>query len=89
MVDNRFRTPGQFLEHLLEAADLPQRVLALMLDIHESQVSKLVTGRKPFTAKIALLLEEVFDVPAGAISGTSEAVRFEPCPHRAAACRKH
>lgn len=59
-----YKTPGQLIHALLEERGWSQRVLAVVLDMHESGVNKLVSDRQPVTAEIALLLEEVFKVPA-------------------------
>jgi len=56
------RTPGQLLEDLLAKRGWSQRVLAVVVGIGETSINKLITGKKPFTADVALILGEVLDV---------------------------
>jgi HTH-type transcriptional regulator / antitoxin HigA len=56
-----FRTPGQLLTWLLASKAWTQRVLAIVLGIDETAVNKLAADKRPFTAEIALQLEEVFE----------------------------
>lgn len=64
MENNEFRTPGQLIEALLAERGWSQRVLAIVLGIDETGLNKLVAGKRGVDAEMALLLEEVFDVPA-------------------------
>src|SRR5665213_57693 len=59
-----FRTPGQLLEALLKERGWSQRVLAIVLDIDETGVNRLVANKRPVDAQLALSFEEVFSVPA-------------------------
>src|SRR4051812_17676180 len=59
-----YRTPGQLIEHLLEERGWSKRALAIILELGETSVSKLISGQSKITAKIAIALEEVFSVPA-------------------------
>jgi len=59
-----FKTPGQLIESLLETAGLSKRVLAIILDIHESTINKIVSGERSVDAELALKLSEVFGVEA-------------------------
>jgi HTH-type transcriptional regulator/antitoxin HigA len=59
-----FRTPGQLLEALLKEKGWSQRVLAIVLDMDETGVNRLVANKRPVDAQLALSLEEVFSVPA-------------------------
>lgn len=61
---NDFRTPGQLLQHLLEERGWSNRVLAVVLEMEETGVSKLVGDKRPVTPELAISLEEVFSVPA-------------------------
>lgn len=59
-----FKTPGQLIESLLTERGWSQRVLATVLEMSESTLNKLVLGKQVVSAEIALMLEEVFGVPA-------------------------
>lgn len=59
--------PGQLIEALLAREGISQRVLAVILNTSESTVNKIVMGKRPVNAKLALQLEEVFHVPAESI----------------------
>jgi HTH-type transcriptional regulator/antitoxin HigA len=59
-----YRTPGQLIEHLLEERGWSKRALAMILEMGETSVSKLISGQTKITAKIAIALEEVFLVEA-------------------------
>lgn len=57
-------SPGQFLEELLSQRGWTQRVLAAVIGIEETGISKLITNKRPITAEIALALENAFSMPA-------------------------
>lgn len=57
-------SPGQFLEALLSQRGWTQRVLAAVVGIEETGISKLITNKRPITAEIALALENAFSMPA-------------------------
>jgi HTH-type transcriptional regulator/antitoxin HigA len=59
-----FRTPGQLIEALLEERGWSNRVLAAVLEVEETGVSKLIAAKKAVTPETAIALEEVFGVPA-------------------------
>jgi HTH-type transcriptional regulator/antitoxin HigA len=59
-----FRTPGQLIESLLDERGWTQRLLAIILGVDETGINHLVSGRRSVNAEMALLLEEVFEVPA-------------------------
>lgn len=59
-----YKTPGQLISHLLEKKGWSQRVLAVVLGMDETGVNKLVADKRPVTADIALLMEEIFSVRA-------------------------
>jgi HTH-type transcriptional regulator/antitoxin HigA len=63
LVDD-FRTPGQLIEALLQERGWTNRILAIVLDVEETGISKLITNKKSVTPEIAISLEEVFDVKA-------------------------
>ena len=57
-------SPGRFLEVLLSQRGWTQRVLAAVIGIEETGISKLITNKRPITAEIALALENAFSMPA-------------------------
>lgn len=57
-------TPGQFIEQLLAKRGWTQRVLAAVMGVEETGVSKMITNKKPISAELALALEGAFAVPA-------------------------
>lgn len=59
-----FKAPGQLIKSLLAERGWEQKVLAHILDMDESDVSRLINDRKEVDAPLAILLEEVFSVPA-------------------------
>ena len=59
---NDFKTPGQYLKALLDAREWSQRVLAIILEIDESLLTKIINNNRNIDAKTALLLGEVFEV---------------------------
>lgn len=59
-----FRTPGQLIEALLEERGWSNRVLATVLEVEETGISKLISAKKAITPELAISLEEVFGVPA-------------------------
>jgi HTH-type transcriptional regulator / antitoxin HigA len=64
VTSTEYKTPGQLIQALLEFRGWRQRVLAIVLDIDESGLNKIVAGRRPIDADLALKLSQVFDVPA-------------------------
>lgn len=59
-----YKTPGQLIEFLLENRGWNQRTLSTVLEKGESTINKIISGKQPVDVKTALLLEEVFGVPA-------------------------
>ena len=59
-----FKTPGQFIEALLEQRGWTQRTLAIVLERDESTVNKMIAGTSAVTVETALALEDVFGEPA-------------------------
>ena len=59
-----YRTPGQFILALLAERGWTQRTLAIVLGVGESAVNRFVSDKTPIGAELALVLEEVFNVPA-------------------------
>jgi HTH-type transcriptional regulator/antitoxin HigA len=63
-MDEEFKTPGQLLEHLLEERRWSQRTLAIVIGKGEAAINKIIAGKQALDAETALILEEVFGVPA-------------------------
>lgn len=59
-----YKTPGQYIEALLDARGWSKRVLSIVLDIDETVISKILAGKRTVDAPIALLLGEIFNVDA-------------------------
>lgn len=65
--NNEFRTPGQLIQGLLDKYRWTQRTLAVILDMDETGINRIVADKRPVDAKLAIMLEEVFgesDAPA-------------------------
>lgn len=64
-MDNKdYRTPGQLIEALLAERGWSNRLLATVLEVEETGISKLIAAKKPVTPELAISLEEVFGIPA-------------------------
>lgn len=59
-----YRTPGQLLQALLDQRGWSQRVLAIVLKMEPSALSRVFKDTRPVDAALALALSEVFDIPA-------------------------
>lgn len=59
-----YKTPGQLIQALLTEKGWTQRVLAIVLNMDETGINKLVADKRSVDAPLALALEEVFRVPA-------------------------
>ena len=64
MPDQEYRTPGQLIQALLDARGWTQRILAIILEVDESGLNKLIAGKRPIDAQLALHLSDVFGVSA-------------------------
>jgi len=85
-----FRTPTQLIEALMNERGWTNRVLAIVLSTTENSVSRLVTGKQPIDAELALTLEDVFRVPAERFLGLQKSydlakarISARPDPDRA------
>lgn len=58
------RTPGQLIQELLDARGWSQRVLATVLNASETGINKIIAGKQPLEADMALALSDIFKVPA-------------------------
>ena len=59
-----YKTPGQLIAALLEQQGWTKRVLSVVLGIGETVVNKLVSDTRSVDASMAIMLSEVFGVPA-------------------------
>jgi HTH-type transcriptional regulator/antitoxin HigA len=60
------KSPGQLLDAALKRKGWTQRVLAVVLEVDQTAINKIITDKRSVNAELALLLEEVLDVPAAA-----------------------
>lgn len=60
---NDYRSPGEYIKHLLAAQRWTQRVLAIVLGEDETGINKIVADKRPVDAKLALAMGELFQVP--------------------------
>jgi len=58
------RTPGQLISAALKSKGWTKRVLAVVLGMDETGINKIVSDKRPVRAEMALVLEELFDIPA-------------------------
>jgi HTH-type transcriptional regulator/antitoxin HigA len=61
---DEFRAPDQLIDALLKEKGWTNRVLAIVLGMDETMVSRIVNGKRPIDADLAVILEEAFAVPA-------------------------
>jgi len=64
MDQTHYRTPGQLIDALLNERGWNNRILAAVLEVEETGVSKLISSKKAVTPELAISLEEVFGAPA-------------------------
>lgn len=57
-----YKTPGQLIEFMLTERGWTQRLLAVILAVDETGINKIIAGKKPVDAEMAILLSEVFNV---------------------------
>lgn len=58
--DERFKTPGQLIEFLLEERGWTKRVLSMVLGVEETGMNKMIAGNRSVDADMALALHDVF-----------------------------
>lgn len=58
------RSPGQLIDEALKAKGWTQRVLSIVLGMDETGVNKIIGDKRPVTADMALMLEEVLGISA-------------------------
>ena len=56
--------PGEIIKDELEAIDMTQKELAILLGVKSSYINEIIKGKRNITAEIAVLLENVFKIPA-------------------------
>jgi len=61
---NECKMPGQLIENLLKERGWTQKTLSTVLERGKGSITKIIAGKQAIDAKTALLLEEVFGVPA-------------------------
>lgn len=61
---NKYKTPGQLIQALLQEKGWTKRVLAIVIGQDETGINRLVSDKRPVTAEMAILLEDVFKVSA-------------------------
>ena len=59
-----YRTPGQLISASLTKKGWSQRVLAIVLGIDETGINRLVADKRPVTAELAVILEELLGISA-------------------------
>ena len=59
-----FRSPGNLIDALLKERGWTQRLLAVVLDMDETGVNRIVANKRSVDAPLALALEDLFNVPA-------------------------
>lgn len=59
--------PGEVLKDELEERGISQRQLAESMGLTYSVVNEILNGRRPLTAKTALMFEAALDVPADSL----------------------
>lgn len=64
MNTDEYKTPGQLIEALLVSKGWTQRTLGIVLGMDETGINRIVSDKRSVSAELALLLEEVFEVPA-------------------------
>lgn len=61
---SNYKMPGQLIEALLKERGWTQRLLATIMDVGETSIYKLTAGKQAIDAATALVLAEIFKVPA-------------------------
>ncbi len=59
--------PGEVLKDEIEERGISQRKLAQNIGLTYSVVNEILNGRRPLTAKTALMFEAALDVPADSL----------------------
>lgn len=59
-----FRTPGQLILALMQERGWSKRSLSVILGVSETTVTRITTDKQAIDARLAIVLEELFKVPA-------------------------
>jgi HTH-type transcriptional regulator/antitoxin HigA len=62
-ITDEFKTPGQYIQHLLDEREWNQTVLSIVLEASQATISQIINGKGRLDASLALALSEVFSVP--------------------------
>lgn len=62
--DEKFKTPGQLLSSLIQERGWTNRLLSSVLGFNETSLGQIILDKKAVTAEFAVMLEDVFGVPA-------------------------
>lgn len=62
--DQDFRTPGQLILSLMQEKGWTKRGLSIILGLSEATITRITTDKQAVDAKLAIVLEELFGVPA-------------------------
>lgn len=62
--DQAFRTPGQLILALMQARGWSKRSFAIILGVSEATVTRITTDKQGVDAKLSIVLEELFGLPA-------------------------
>ena len=57
-----YKLPGQLVEELLIAKGWSKRVLGIILNIDETIINKIISGKRPVNAELSLQLGDLFQV---------------------------
>lgn len=61
---NAYKTPGQYIEALMDQRGWKQATMSIMLDIDKATLNRIIQAKRAVSANLALELSEVFEVPA-------------------------
>lgn len=62
--NKEYRTPGQLISAQLESKGWNQRLLSIVLGMDETGINRLASDKRPVTAELAVILEDILGVPA-------------------------
>jgi HTH-type transcriptional regulator/antitoxin HigA len=61
---NRYNTPGQLIQELLDRRGWNRKTLAIILGADETGINRIISGKRALDAQMALRLEDVFGIRA-------------------------
>jgi len=64
MESTNYKTPGQLIKFLLDERGWTQKLLAIILNADVTAVNHIISDKRPVNAEMAIILSEVFNVPA-------------------------